>query len=337
MSNLEADYVLALDALTAPPGSPSLQAAGPDVQATALQAKTWIAGPNVVGTGVTYKTTAGKRAQNQWSLRVYVKTKEPEAQIPKNQVVPKTVELPGVAEEIVTDVFPIGLLALQANTTRVRPLAPGISLSLSDGETGTLGCFVAKKSNPQIPLLLSNSHVLAKSGLAAPRSTVVQPSREDGGKAADMVGQLEDVIPFDFTAGFNNLCDAATASITPGTIANAEIPLIGKPIYSEQYKVAVGTQVQKSGRTSEHTVGTVQDTHFRTYMLYPDANGGYSSAGYREQVLCTKYTEKGDSGALVCTTDGKAVGLHWAGSQASSIFSPIQFVFQQLNIQLWTN
>ena len=59
-------------------------------------------------------------------------------------------------------------------------------------------------------------------------------------------------------------------------------------------------------------------------------------AGFRDQVLCTKYTDSGDSGSLVCDMQGVAVGLHWAGSQSVSIFSPIAFVFQQLDISLWS-
>jgi hypothetical protein len=94
-------------------------------------------------------------------------------------------------------------------------------------------------------------------------------------------------------------------------------------------------QVQKSGRTTGHTVGLVQDVHFRTVMLYPKPGGGWGDAGFRDQVLCSRYSDGGDSGSLVCDMNGNPVGLHWCGSKAASIFSPISFVFDLLKIQLW--
>jgi len=62
---------------------------------------------------------------------------------------------------------------------------------------------------------------------------------------------------------------------------------------------------------------------------------GVGAVGYVDQVLCTRYSEGGDSGSLVLeeATD-KAVGLHFAGSLNGSIFSPISVVLKMLGADL---
>jgi hypothetical protein len=108
-------------------------------------------------------------------------------------------------------------------------MLPAYSVGLFGSETGTLGCFVAKNGNPIRPLLLSNSHVLAQSGLASLGAMITQPGKDDGGSVSDVVGFLSEVVPFDFTPGFNNLCDAALATLADDIVASAEIPRIGVP------------------------------------------------------------------------------------------------------------
>lgn len=312
-----------------------VEALHPDEQAAVTQARSWIAGPNIVGTGASFKQVAGTSTQ-VYSLRVYVERKVLLQDLTPSQRVPPEVVLPGLPDPVPTDVLEIGLPRLQTLSTMQRPALPGYSVGLLGAETGTLGCFVAKTNTPTIPLVLSNSHVLAQSGVSAPGQPIVQPGPGDGGTATSTIGELLFAVPFDFTAGFNNLCDAALASINTGIEVSNAIPTIGTPKSpSSVENLKVGDTIQKTGRTTGHTTGVIQDLHFQTTMFYPEPSGGSGNAGFREQVLCSVYSDSGDSGSLVCDTDSTAVGLHWAGSTSASIFSPIQFVFQQLEIQLW--
>ena len=95
-------------------------------------------------------------------------------------------------------------------------------------------------------------------------------------------------------------------------------------------------QVQKTGRTTDHTIGTILDINFRFKISYPNpaASGERTPLGFRDQVRCSRYTDGGDSGSLVCDMDRKAVGLHFVGSTSVSVFSPIQFVLDALAIEL---
>ena len=68
-------------------------------------------------------------------------------------------------------------------------------------------------------------------------------------------------------------------------------------------------------------------------MDYDEVGG----VGFVDQVLCTRYTKPGDSGSLVLDKEsGKAVGLHFAGANGGSVFSPIDDVLEALGVTLVT-
>lgn len=93
-------------------------------------------------------------------------------------------------------------------------------------------------------------------------------------------------------------------------------------------------KVVKVGRTTNRTVGEVRDVHFRFLLDYGDDVG---EVGFTDQVLCTRYTQPGDSGSLVIDqASGKAVGLHFAGANGGSVFNPIADVLDALRISLVT-
>ena len=61
------------------------------------------------------------------------------------------------------------------------------------------------------------------------------------------------------------------------------------------------------------------------------------SVGFLDQVFCTRYSRPGDSGSLVLDqATGKAVGLHFAGANGGSVFSPIATVLSTLGVKLVT-
>jgi hypothetical protein len=62
---------------------------------------------------------------------------------------------------------------------------------------------------------------------------------------------------------------------------------------------------------------------------------GVGKVGFRDQVLCTRYSKPGDSGSLVLDKKTKrAVGLHFAGGPKGSFFNPISEVLRALRIVL---
>lgn len=125
--------------------------------------------------------------------------------------------------------------------------------------------------------------------------------------------------------------DCAVATIDAGLEGdvNPEIKGLGAPKGATTPRR--GMQVVKVGRATGMTTGTVKDVHFHFWMHYD----GVGKVGFRNQVLCSRYAAPGDSGSLVLEKKTmKAVGLHFAGAERGSVFSPINKVLRALNVKL---
>jgi hypothetical protein len=182
--------VKAHDLITLDPDSPLSESVDPGIRAAAAAARAWVFGPDVVGTGVAPKRRNGIPSADEPALIVYVRDKRLKGEIRDELLIPPIVTMPGIDGPITTDVVAVGELSLQALNMRIRPLTPGYSIALLGRAAGTLACIVAKKDNPSKPLLLSNSHVFADTGLAALGSLITQPSKDDGGGTPTMPSLL---------------------------------------------------------------------------------------------------------------------------------------------------
>lgn len=297
-----------------------------------------LASPNVVGVGIAEKVIRG-RATGKLALTFYVERKRSLRRIKASEAVPPALpESIGGPEAIPTDVVVLGRLRPELNVTR-SPIQPGNSVGHYQDSGGTLGAIVVLvggKSTSRAPsrqLLLSNSHVLAKSGTARVGDHVIYPGVADGGKPSDRVGKLARFVKFDTTGQFVNTADCAIAAIdsSKSSDVDASIKGIGLPVGIAPVKR--GMKVMKVGRTSGKTFGTVRDIHFRFVIDYP----GVGKVGFVDQVLCTRYTKPGDSGSLVLDKKTRrAVGLHFAGASGGSVFNPIAQVLSGLKVRLVT-
>jgi len=295
-------------------------------------ARPWTRGKGVQGVGIGPKITDGERLE-ELVLKVYVEKKLPRDSV--SNPVPRTLEIAGLPR-LQTDVEAIGRIKLESNTTRVRPAIPGFSIGHIKITAGTFGCLVRKKGDKDTLYILSNSHVLANEGLADRGDAIVQPGVADGGAApADLIAKLEESVPFNFTSStFPNLVDAAIAKVKAADVTSA-IRIIGVPV-GVNVKVRRDQQVQKTGRTTDYTIGIIRDVNYRTALRYKKPGGGKGRVGFRDQVLCTRYTAGGDSGSAVLNMKKEVVGLHFAGSETSSIFNRIENVLTLLNLEVLT-
>ena len=296
------------------------------------EARTWLHKSDIQGVGIGAKITGGY-ATGVVALRVYVDEKRPLADLDVR--VPRAVDVPAVGQ-VPTDVIEIGELVPELFRERLRPASPGVSVG--QGNTvGTFGCLVRRADGSPGTFILSNSHVLARSGLADIGDDILQPAREDGAAATDVIAKLAAFVPFDYTPdGFPNTVDAAIADVSEAALTAAQIRLIAITPTRVSAYLRRGMRVHKVGRTTDHTWGVVNDIDFRPQLPYPDpANpGDQIKIGFRNQVLCSRYTEKGDSGALVLSSTNAAVGMHFAGSKSASAFHRIGDVFDALGIEL---
>lgn len=317
------------------PASFRTEAFAKEAAETHRENRSWVFSRSVQGLGIGEKITAGKKL-SQLSLKVYVKDKKPRAKVRGAAVIPKTVEVAGVSGSLPTDVEAIGEVRPEANTTRVRPAIPGFSVGHVDITAGTFGCLVRKIGDAQTLYLLSNSHVLANEGLAELGDAIVQPGPLDGGTPSNgKIATLAQFVPFQFTSTtFPNRVDAAIAKVRRQDVTSA-IRIIGVP-KGISFVLRRGMRVQKTGRTTDHTIGVIRDINLRIAMNYARPGGGSARAGFVDQVLCSRYTDGGDSGSAVLNSSGRVVGLHFAGSPSSSIFNKIAHVRAALGVDIVT-
>jgi hypothetical protein len=313
--------------------------------------------PNVVGVGAGYKVSNGVKSDNL-SVVVLVNKKLPVAALSESALLPKKLD------SVLVDVVDVGdLRALALPTDRFRPAPGGVSIGHYQITAGTLGVVVKDRTTGQ-RLILSNNHVLANSNAAQAGDPILQPGPYDGGnQASDTIAHLErfKVIEFGSQPGTCNIAGMVAS------LANIVAILLGSSHRLESYKVnaqavnqvdaavakpvndadvldeilnigkvtgvepaVLGMSLRKSGRTTGFTTGTVDVIGATVQVSY----GTGKVATFEDQIVSGPMSQGGDSGSLVVTGDDppRAVGLLFAGSDQTTILSPIQFVLDALNV-----
>jgi len=310
---------------------------------------------NVVGVGLGYKISQGVDT-GELSLVVSVTRKEADpSALAAEDLVPRALD--GVK----TDVVETGVLrAFQLGPRdRWRPVVPpGVTVGHYRITAGTFGCLVRRGEEV---FILSNNHVLANSNNAQQGDAILQPGAADGGTMDDRIATLADYVPLDFgtaspecpTAEWSarllnyvarafgshhrlqvvrqpeggNRVDAALAHSLSPDLGSNEILYIGVP--TGVGAATLGTEVQKSGRTTGHTQGTITQIDATVRVDY---NGPV--ALFTGQLVAGAMSQPGDSGAAVLDMDRRVVGLLFAGSDAITIMNPIDAVLSALNVEV---
>jgi|YNPBryBLVA2012_1023415.scaffolds.fasta_scaffold01035_1 hypothetical protein len=310
---------------------------------------------NVVGCGIGYKVSEGVQT-DELSLVVSVTRKMPASALSAADLVPREVD--GVR----TDVVEVGMLrAQQSPTSRWRPVVPpGVSLGHQRVTAGTFGCLVQRNGER---FILSNNHVLADINRGRPGDLILQPGPADGGTAEDGIATLAEFVPLDFgttepecrlvgwladllnglarltgsthrlqpvrqTPGVNRVDAALARPLRPEQVS-AEILYIGTPRGTAD--ATLGTRVKKTGRTTGFTTGTITQIDATVRIDYYGP-----SALFEGQWIASPMSQPGDSGSAVLDNDERVVGLLFAGSDQSTIITPIAEVLAALNVEIVT-
>jgi hypothetical protein len=204
--------------------------------------------------------------------------------------------------------------------------------------SGTLGALVQKDSTYYI---LSNNHVLARVNSGEVGEEISQPGLIDYNCTAyEIVARLSDFVPISFARRTTNMVDAAIAEIVPWKVSiNGDILDIGQ-ISNSTVPPTIGLAVQKSGRSTGHTLGTVAAIDVTVSVKYPSQCGSRrgKKATFVNQILINGegFSSGGDSGSLVVTqeTNPRALGLLFAGSETTTVCNPIDEVLDALGVSL---
>ncbi len=290
------------------------------------------------------------------SLVVSVTHKIPAANLLAEELIPPQIE--GVP----TDVVELGVpRAFRSPKERWRPAVPGVSIGHIHVSAGTFGCLVRRGNDI---FILSNNHVLADINRARPGDPILQPGPSDRGVSpVDQIAALEEFIPLDFgtveptcplaelaaeglnalakllgsryrfqpvvqTPGVNRV-DAAIARPLRPDLVSPEILGIGMPVGIGE--ALLGTTVQKSGRTTGYTTGTITQIEVTVRIDYYGPQ-----ATFEGQLIATPMSQPGDSGSAVLDMERRVVGLLFAGSDLATIINPISDVLSALRVDLVT-
>ena len=231
------------------------------------------------------------------------------------------------------------------------PVPTGVSVGHPDITAGTIAARVKKDVEV---FILSNNHVLANINQATPGDPILQPGTFDGGTADDAIANLTDFQPIAFCDVFyiwlicdqTNTMDAAIAKSDPGKLGVATPnggygapssilhPAYGNPstIGDENLTQLLGTAVQKHGRTTGLTAGTVNTINATVNVCY-DANC-VNIARFTDQLIVGPgtFSAGGDSGSLVVDSQRRPVGLLFAGSDTQTIVNRIDLVLNRFGV-----
>lgn len=194
-----------------------------------------------------------------------------------------------------------------------RPVPIGVSTGHPDITAGTIGARVTDGTNVYA---LSNNHVYANENNDIISDDVLQPGPFDGGSSPDdAIGTLYDFEPIVFSTEADNTIDAAIAISSKELLWNATpSDAYGIP-KTATVDAVIWQSVQKYGRTSELTKGTITG-------INATVNVGYGSgvARFVDQIIVQSikpFIKGGDSGSLLVTDPGRdPVGLLFAGNKS---------------------
>jgi hypothetical protein len=160
---------------------------------------------------------------------------------------------------------------------------------------------------------------------------MVQPSRVDGGPATGRFGTLTRAV-------LSENVDGAVVTVDTGRPNDPSVTGVGT--VAGQGLASVGMAVQKRGRTTEHTFGTVMSTDFTVSIPYGSDVG---TRTLRRQIRIDpdlsrgpRFSDRGDSGSVVLDMSRNVVGLLFAGATDGSMTfaNPIQAALDELNVDL---
>lgn len=304
--------------------------------------------PGVVGVDINEKTSGGKPT-GELAIVVYVKKKRPKSQLRPEEVIPA--EIDGIPIDVKEEHIELHTLSVAVaevvplvDATKYTTLHGGISMGPcrsvhldppdvpSSGNyifVGTLGAIVTDRTT-KATMALTNFHVACVDSGWTVGDAMCQPGRVDAGSCpADTFGTLT-------RAALSNHVDGAVVSIQSGKTTDCSIEEIGA--VKGQAAATLNSAVRKRGRTTGLTYGTVTSVDASVTINYGDGLGNHTLKNQiriePDTSKSAQFSDHGDSGSVVVDAANKVIGLMFGGSPAATYANPIQFVLDELNVDL---
>lgn len=317
---------------------------------------------NVVATGIGYKITNGKITDNL-SIICSVESKKSKKSLSASELLPQSLD------SVPIDVNPTGAIyVFQDPKLRHRPAPGGVSIGHYQITAGTFGCTV--KKNGKRYILSNNHVLANSNEADLGDDILQPGSFDGGSRPGDVIAKLHEFVPITWDGGGGNgggggsdcpIANAA-ANVLNGVAAaagrksrlravvenepaqNLVDCAIAEPNDENDIKDdilqigaisgvadgSLGMSLQKFGRTTEYTTGTILQVDVTSTINY----GTGKTATFVDQLMAGNMSAGGDSGSAIINNDKKIVGLLFAGSSSSTIINRIQNVFDLLNVTL---
>lgn len=297
---------------------------------------------NVVGVGMGPKIIEDRNTHEQ-CIRFYVKHKIRKAAIAQAFLLPDRFK--GFKTDVIESgrfyAYPpasaAGAWSGGGGQQRMRPARPGCSVGFqftgNEADSLMAGTFGAVVTAGSLLYILSNNHVLADENRLPVGSPIFQPGLLDqGDPALDQIAKLARFIPL--AQGGTNSVDCAIAEVLDRDSVSPAVYEIG-PLASDQpIPAEVEMRVEKIGRTTQRTTGTVFDTSAELLVEYD-----IGEVKFQNQILIRddngNFSRQGDSGALIIDQQTRrATALLFGASKEFTIANHLTEVLKALEVGL---
>jgi hypothetical protein len=209
---------------------------------------------------------------------------------------------------------------------------------------GTLGSLVERDGTF---FVLGNTHVLARTDLAAVGESIIQPGLVDANCSAAGTLTVAHLSQFTNLEATGVNADAAIAQIVPGEVdtsgtilslgatTNGTVADAGPPHAGSGITPTLGMSVAKSGRSTGLTCSTISATNLSASIQYRKGcgTGTMFTVTYSNQIAVAggTFSAEGDSGSLIVSqTTADPVALLYGASDSDTVGNPVADVLNAL-------
>lgn len=280
---------------------------------------------NVIGIGYGEKLTNGFYT-GETCIKVLVTNKESYKELhPMHRI-------PSMYHGIKTDIIETGSISTSSTICKNSPMLCGSRLGPANVYTsGTAGCIVADDFNYYI---LSNNHVIACDNNLKLGTPILYPCLIDNGVYPnDTIAYLSKFIPIEFSNPIDkviNVVDSALAIIPDISLVDKKIAIVGS--IQDLIDPQLNLSVKKFGSITKLTTGIIIVTDATLKIEFSSKK----IATFKDQIVTSKMSDKGDSGSILLDSFNSAIGLLCADSKNITVYNPIQKVLEAFNVDIIT-
>ena len=282
---------------------------------------------NVVGVGFGF---GERKKSSEKVIRVYVEKKVKLSSLAEKDVIPGQID--GFRTDVIEtgEIKALGILNLfektessNPRTDRHRPVPNGVSIGNRKITAGTKGFEIIREGKRYA---VSNAHVFCedpRKNVSKQERRIHQPGPRDSSDLENTeVGRLVSHVIIS-EKGMNRV-DTAICEFYNDEDYTNEVFSAGKVITGSE-SAREGEEVRKVGRTTGLTAGKIVDVNATVRVNY-----GKFSALFTDQIIIQgksgSFSSGGDSGSAILNSDGKVVGLLFAGSSEVTVANKIESI-----------